>query len=242
MGRTRTGGGSKEEILRRAKVAHLEAVVGSDTRLGRIAGRARFLSNFMLDAQRWVKAASGVQSREVGVDAETGETRVSRWVGVFDIGRVINAKTSASQMRGGIVMGLGLGLGLGLAMAGETLVAPRNGRIMNPGLAEYHVPVHVDIPPIDVSFLDDPDPKMPLGMLGDGEVSMTGVGAAVVNAVHHATGKWVRDLPIILDKLLWGSEATAVGGRRRARPVGRRVRDDGPRRLTADRWTSAFTG
>ncbi|MDT0570313.1 molybdopterin cofactor-binding domain-containing protein [Streptomyces sp. DSM 3412] len=134
MGRTRTGGGSKEEVLRRAKVPHLEAVVGSDTRLGRIAGRARFLSNFMLDAQRWVKAASGVQFREVGVDAETGETRVSRWVGVFDIGRVINAKTSASQMRGGIVMGLGLGLGpgLGLAMAGETLVDPRNGRIMNP--------------------------------------------------------------------------------------------------------------
>jgi xanthine dehydrogenase YagR molybdenum-binding subunit len=133
---------------------------------------------------------------EVRVDAETGETRVSRWVGVFDIGRVINAKTAASQLRGGIVMGLGL------AMAEETLVDPRTGRIMNPSLAEYHVPVHADIPPIDVSFLDDPDPNMPLGILGAGEVGITGVGAAVANAVHHATGKRVRDLPITLDKLL----------------------------------------
>ncbi|WP_328416776.1 hypothetical protein OG542_37125 [Streptomyces violaceus] len=87
-------------------------------------------------------------------------------------------------------------------MAEETLVDPRNGRIMNPSLAEYHVPAHADIPPIDMSFLDDPDPKMPLGILGGGEVSMTGVGAAVANAVHHATGKRVRDLPITLDKLL----------------------------------------
>ncbi|MFG2133030.1 xanthine dehydrogenase family protein molybdopterin-binding subunit [Streptomyces sp. NPDC048751] len=192
----KTGGVSNEEILRRSKVPHVEAVVGSETRLGRIGGRARFLPGFLLGAQRWVKAATGVQFCEVKVDAETGETRVSRWVGVFDIGRVINAKTAASQLRGGIVMGLGL------AMAEETLVDPRNGRIMNPSLAEYHVPVHADVPPIDVSFLDDPDPKMPLGIVGAGEVGITGVGAAVANAVYHATGKRVRDLPITLDKLL----------------------------------------
>ncbi|MFF0017683.1 xanthine dehydrogenase family protein molybdopterin-binding subunit [Streptomyces sp. NPDC005374] len=192
----KTGGESHEEILRRAKVPHVEAKVGSETRLGRIAGRARFLPGFLLGAQRLIKAASGVQFCEVRVDAETGETRVSRWVGVFDIGRVINAKTAASQVRGGIVMGLGL------ATAEETLVDPRNGRIMNPSLAEYHVPVHADIPPIDVSFLDEPDPNTPLGILGAGEVGVTGVGAAVANAVYHATGKRVRDLPITLDKLL----------------------------------------
>jgi xanthine dehydrogenase YagR molybdenum-binding subunit len=192
----KTGGASNEEILRRAKVPHVEAVIGSETRLGRIAGRARFLPTFMREGQRWIKAASGVQFCEVRVDAETGETRVSRWVGVFDIGRVINAKTAASQVRGGIVMGLGL------AMAEETLVDPRTGRIMNPSLAEYHVPVHADIPPIDVSFLDDPDPTTPLGILGAGEVGVVGVGAAVANAVYHATGKRVRDLPITLDKLL----------------------------------------
>ena len=192
----KTGGDSYEDVLRRANVPYVEAKIGSETRLGRIAGRARFLPGFLLDAQRLIKAASGVQFCEVKVDAETGETRVSRWVGVFDIGRVINAKTAASQLRGGIVMGLGL------AMAEETLVDPRTGRIMNPSLAEYHVPVHADIPPIDVSFLDDPDPTMPLGILGAGEVGITGVGAAVANAVYHATGKRVRDLPITLDKLL----------------------------------------
>jgi xanthine dehydrogenase YagR molybdenum-binding subunit len=192
----KTGGGSNEEILRRAKVPYVEAVVGSETRLGRIAGRARFLPGFLLDSRRWVKAASGVQFCEVRVDADTGETRVSRWAGVFDIGRVINAKTAASQLRGGIIMGLGM------AMAEETLVDPRTGRIMNPSLAEYHVPVHADVPPIDVSFLDEPDPNTPLGILGAGEVGITGVAAAVANAVHHATGKRVRDLPITLDKLL----------------------------------------
>ncbi|MFC4507727.1 MULTISPECIES: xanthine dehydrogenase family protein molybdopterin-binding subunit [Streptomyces] len=192
----KTGGEGYEAILRRANVPHVEARVGSETRLGRIAGRARFLVPFGRDNQRWVRAASGVQFCEVRVDAETGETRVSRWVGVFDIGRVINPKTAASQMRGGIVMGLGL------ALAEETLIDPRTGRIMNPSLAEYHVPVHADIPPIDVSFLDDPDPTMPLGIVGGGEVSVTGVGAAVANAVYHATGKRVRDLPITLDKLL----------------------------------------
>ncbi|MFF7260808.1 xanthine dehydrogenase family protein molybdopterin-binding subunit [Streptomyces sp. NPDC008159] len=192
----KTGGGSNEEILRRAKAPHVEAVIGSDTRLGRIAGRAQFLPGALIGAQRWIKAASGAHFCEVKVDAETGETRVSRWLGVFDIGRVINAKTAASQLRGGIVMGLGL------AMAEETLVDPRTGRIMNPSLAEYHVPVHADIPPIDVSFLDDPDPTTPLGILGAGEVGLVGVGAAVANAVYHATGKRVRDLPITLDKLL----------------------------------------
>jgi xanthine dehydrogenase YagR molybdenum-binding subunit len=195
MART-TGGDSNEAILRGAKVPHIEAVVGSQSRLGRIAGRARFLPMFIRGSRQWVKAASGVQFCEVRVDADTGETRVSRWVGVFDIGRVINPKTAAGQLRGGIVMGLGM------ALTEETLVDPRTGRIMNPSLAEYHLPVHADVPPMDVSFLDDPDPTMPLGLIGAGEVGVTGVAAAVANAVHHATGKRVRDLPITLDKLL----------------------------------------
>jgi xanthine dehydrogenase YagR molybdenum-binding subunit len=122
--------------------------------------------------------------------------RISRWLGVFDIGTVINAKTAASQLRGGIVMGIGM------ALSEETLVDPRTGRIMNPSLAEYHVPVHADIPRIDVACLDDPDPTMPLGLLGAGEVGITGVAGALANAVHHATGRRIRDLPITLDKLM----------------------------------------
>ncbi|WP_410612827.1 xanthine dehydrogenase family protein molybdopterin-binding subunit [Amycolatopsis sp. lyj-109] len=143
-----------------------------------------------------MKAACGAQFCEVRVDPDTGEVRVSRWVVVFDVGRVINAKTASSQLRGGIVMGIGM------ALAEETLIDPRTGRIMNPSLAEYHVPVHADIPPIDVGYLDDPDPTMPLGLIGVGEVGITGVAGAIANAVHHATGKRIYDLPITLDKLL----------------------------------------
>jgi xanthine dehydrogenase YagR molybdenum-binding subunit len=189
-------GESYAAILGRAAQASVDAAVGSDTRLGSIVGQARFLTRFLLDNRRWTKAAAGAQFCEVRVDPDTGEVRVSRWLGVFDVGTVINAKTASSQLRGGIVMGIGM------ALQEESLVDRRTGRIMNANLAEYHVPVHADIPPIDVSYLGEPDPTMPLGLIGIGEVSITGVAAAIANAVHHATGKRVRDLPITLDKLL----------------------------------------
>ncbi len=138
----------------------------------------------------------GAQFAEVRVNAVTGETRVSRMLGSFDVGRVINAKTAASQFRGGMVMGIGL------ALMEETLFDERTGRIMNPSLAEYHVPVHLDVPKIDVMWTDIPDPHAPGGVHGIGEIGIVGVGAAIANAVYNATGKRVYELPITLDTLM----------------------------------------
>ncbi len=138
----------------------------------------------------------GAQFCEVRVSAVTGEVRVTRFLGSFDCGRILNPQTARSQFRGGIIMGLGL------ALMEETEFDERTGRIMNPSLAEYHVPVHLDVPEIDVIWTDIPDPHSPLGAHGIGEIGITGVGAAVANAIHNATGRRVRELPITLDKLL----------------------------------------
>ena len=149
-----------------------------------------------LELQHWSMHSHGAMFCEVRVNAVTGEVRVSRFLGSFDCGRILNAKTAASQFRGGIIMGLGL------ALMEETQFDERSGRIMNPSLAEYHVPVHMDVPHIEVIWTDEPDPRAPAGARGIGEIGITGVGAAVANAVFNATGKRVRDLPITLDKLL----------------------------------------
>jgi xanthine dehydrogenase YagR molybdenum-binding subunit len=138
----------------------------------------------------------GAQFCEVRVNTVTGEPGVSRFLGSFDCGRILNAKTAASQFRGGIIMGLGM------ALVEETEFDERNGRIMNPSLAEYHVPVHLDVPDIDVIWTDIPDPNTPMGARGVGEIGITGVAAAVANAIHNATGRRVRELPITLDKLM----------------------------------------
>jgi xanthine dehydrogenase YagR molybdenum-binding subunit len=149
-----------------------------------------------LEVQKYSMHSYGAQFCELRVNDITGETRITRWLGSFDTGRIINSKTAASQFRGGIIMGLGL------ALTEETLFDERTGRIMNPSLAEYHVPVHLDVPEIKVIWTDIPDPHSPMGVHGIGEIGITGVGAAVANAVYNATGKRIRDLPITLDKLM----------------------------------------
>jgi xanthine dehydrogenase YagR molybdenum-binding subunit len=148
------------------------------------------------ESKKYSMHSYGAQFCELRVNAVTGEVRVTRWVASFDTGRILNPKTAASQFRGGIIMGIGL------ALTEETFFDERTGRIMNPSLAEYHVPVHLDVPQIDVSWNDIPDPQSPYGVRGIGEIGITGVGAAVANAVYNATGIRVRDLPITLDKLL----------------------------------------
>jgi len=149
-----------------------------------------------LEVQHWSMHSFGAMFAEVRVNAITGETRVSRFLGSFDCGRILNAKTAASQFRGGIIMGLGL------ALMEETQWDTRKGRIMNPSLAEYHLPVHMDVPEIDVIWTDIADPHTPIGARGIGEIGVTGTGAAVANAIYNACGKRIRELPITLDKLL----------------------------------------
>jgi xanthine dehydrogenase YagR molybdenum-binding subunit len=144
----------------------------------------------------WSMHSFGAMFCEARVNVITGEPRISRFLGSFDCGRIMNAKTASSQFRGGIVMGLGL------ALMEETQFDERNGRVMNASLAEYHVPVHMDVPNIDVMWTDIPDPHAPMGAHGVGEIGITGVGAAVANAIYNACGKRIRNLPITLDKLL----------------------------------------
>ena len=134
---------------------------------------------------------------EVRVDEELGIMRVPRIACAAAAGRIINPKTAGSQMIGGVVMGLGM------ALEEEALTDHRIGRIMNHNLAEYHVPVHADVGHIDVIFVDEPDPHVSLlGAKGVGELGIVGSAAAIANAIFHATGKRIRDLPITVDKLM----------------------------------------
>jgi xanthine dehydrogenase YagR molybdenum-binding subunit len=173
-----------------------ESYVSLMARIGREEITAEATAPPPLEFTHWSMHSHGAMFCEVRVNAVTGETRMSRFLGSFDCGRILNPKTAASQFRGGIIMGLGL------ALMEETQFDERNGRVMNPSLAEYHVPVHMDVPKIDVIWTDIPDPHAPMGAHGVGEIGITGVGAAVANAVYNATGKRVRDLPITMDKTL----------------------------------------
>jgi len=134
---------------------------------------------------------------EVRIDEQLGVIRVTRVVSAVAAGRILNTKTASSQILGGVVWGIGM------ALHEETLIDHRFGRIMNANIAEYHVPVNADVHDIKVIFVDEPDEMVnPLGIKGLGEIGIVGVAAAIANAVYHATGKRVRDLPITLDKLM----------------------------------------
>jgi xanthine dehydrogenase YagR molybdenum-binding subunit len=153
-------------------------------------------SGLPMEMMKYSMASYGAQFCEVRVHRETGEVRVSRWLGSFDCGTIVNPKTAMSQLRGGIIMGIGM------ALTEETLFDERRGRIMNPSLAEYHIPVNLDVPHIEIIFNNIPDEHAPLGARGLGEIGITGAAAAISNAIFNATGKRIRDLPITLDKLL----------------------------------------
>ncbi|HEY8289095.1 MAG TPA: xanthine dehydrogenase family protein molybdopterin-binding subunit, partial [Acetobacteraceae bacterium] len=149
------------------------------------------------EKQRYSMHAFGAQFAEVRVDEDLGEIRVSRYVGAFDCGRVLNAKTARSQLIGGITYGIGM------ALLEETHVDGESGRIVNANIAEYLVPVNADVPDIQAIIVENDElVSNPLGVKGIGELPMVGVAAAIANAVYHATGIRVRKVPIRIEDVL----------------------------------------
>ena len=147
----------------------------------------------------YTHAGYGAHFCEVAVDSDTGEIRVRRMLGVFAAGRILNAKTARSQAIGGMVFGIGA------ALTEDLVVDTRYGYFVNHNLAEYHLPVHADVPDIDAVYLPELDDKAnPLKAKGVGELGISGAGAAVANAVYNACGVRVRDYPLTLDKVLSG--------------------------------------
>lgn len=150
-------------------------------------------------AKRFQQSTFAGHFVEVGVDVATGETRVRRMLAVCAAGRILNPKSARSQVIGAMTMGVGA------ALMEELAVDTRHGFFVNHDLASYEVPVHADIPHQEVVFLDEVDPvSSPMKAKGVGELGLCGVGAALANAIHNATGQRVRDYPITLDKLLAG--------------------------------------
>jgi xanthine dehydrogenase YagR molybdenum-binding subunit len=175
---------SLKEVLKRGKVAYIEkeatAEPSNDDRFSKYIHSAIFA--------------------EVRVDEELGIIRVTRVVNAVAAGRILNPKTARSQVLGGVVWGIGM------ALHEETLTDHNLGRFVNHDLGEYHVPVNADIPSIDVIFVEESDSRVnPIGVKGVGEIGVVGTAAAIANAIFHAIGTRVRDLPITVDKLLVAS-------------------------------------
>ena len=147
--------------------------------------------------QHYAMHAFGACFAEARVDADTGEVRIPRMTGVFAAGRIINPKTARSQFIGGMTMGLGM------ALHEESLVDARFGHVMNHDFAGYHIPANADAGQFDITWIEEEDTRVnPMGSKGIGETGIVGSAAAVANAVHHATGIRVRDLPVTPAKLL----------------------------------------
>ena len=143
------------------------------------------------------KHSFGCHFAEVTWQPETARLRVGRVVSVMDAGHILNPLTGRNQIQGAVVMGIGM------ALFEETTYDPQNGAPINSSLADYIVTVNADAPPIDVHFLDYPDKEInELGARGIGEIGLAGIAAAITDAVHHATGVRVRELPVTIEDLI----------------------------------------
>lgn len=150
-----------------------------------------------VDRKPYTFHSFGAQFVKVLVDPQLGTVKVDKAVAVMDIGKVMNLKTAKNQIMGGMIFGIGM------ALMEETAYDKNLGRVVTRDLAQYLVPVNADMPEFDVQFIDKPDPYIsPIGARGIGEIGITGITAAINNAIYHATGKRVRELPVTLDKLI----------------------------------------
>jgi xanthine dehydrogenase YagR molybdenum-binding subunit len=174
---------SYAEILARAGLAEVEA---SGTGTADAVAQAEYAMH-----------AHGAVFAEVKIDPDLGQIRVTRMVGAFAAGRIINPKLVRSQLLGGMIWGVSF------ALHEEAMVDRHSARVMNADLAEYHVPVNADVPSMDVLTVDEHDPHVnALGIKGVGEIGVTGSAGAVANAVWHATGTRVRRFPIRIENLV----------------------------------------
>ena len=192
---------SQDVVLREGKIINKQdprrAVTIADAmRVGKVDRITKQKSTDFKDDSAYARNVHSAIFAEVRVDEQLGVIRVARVVSAVAAGRILNPKTARSQIAGGVVWGIGM------ALHEETLVDHHLGRMINADFAEYHVPVNADIHDVEVIFVDEPDDIInPLGIKGVGEIGIVGVAAAIANAIYHATGKRIRDLPITLDKL-----------------------------------------
>jgi xanthine dehydrogenase YagR molybdenum-binding subunit len=177
---------SYAEILGRAGLAQIEA-------RGKSAADPAAQSSYAMHAH-------GAVFAEVKVDPDLGQIRVTRLVGAFAAGRVINPRMVRSQIFGGMIWGVSF------ALHEQAIIDRRSGRTLNPNLADYHIPVNADVPSLEVLMIDEHDPHVnALGIKGVGEIGVTGSAGAVANAVWHATGIRVRRFPIPIEDLVMGA-------------------------------------
>jgi xanthine dehydrogenase YagR molybdenum-binding subunit len=182
-------------IIRRSVTVDGQEFTGPD--LERVIGTGSF--EFNAEKFPYSAYSFGAQFAEVRVDEQLGRVRLVRFVGAFASGRILNLKTATSQAKGGIIYAVGATLTEGIEHDRAS------GRLLNANLFDYLVPSNADIPSskIDVIFVDDNEAQAnPLGSKGIGEIVSVGVNAAIANAVYHATGKRVRELPITVERML----------------------------------------
>ncbi len=183
--------------IRHKQHAGREVLIADAMRAGKVDRIEKEATVDPKEDSKYSHATHSAVFAEVKVDEQLGVIRVTRVVNAVAAGRILNPKVAGSQILGAVVGGIGM------ALHEETVTDHRFGRFMNHSLAEYHVPVNADVHAIDVIFVEEKDEEInPLGVKGVGEIGIVGTAAAIANAVYHATGKRVRDLPITIDKLM----------------------------------------